>query len=228
MKSSMRPFRPATDEPSRRSRAAARRCRRAPFGDARLSGERRAVEQQVDDRVLVARLHARTDSGVLARDPRRPERFDLRGRLRPQVGRTTAAAAPGRSAARPRMECSPCLPAPGHCDARAGDEHRDDQGSGIRDEGWEFTRFIALDPHPESARARNSLRWLGWMRGPYYLPVLSVNNDDAFVDRRSAAGMVMRGGKPVQRMPVAKLLGASMGFPEPHGHVGRQHRRCVT
>ena len=35
------------------------------------------------------------------------------------------------------------------------------------------------------------------------------------------AGMVMRGAKPVQRMPEAKLLGASMGFAEPHGHVGR-------
>jgi len=33
--------------------------------------------------------------------------------------------------------------------------------------------------------------------------------------------MVMRGAKPVQRMPEAKLLGASMGFAEPHGHVGR-------
>jgi hypothetical protein len=35
------------------------------------------------------------------------------------------------------------------------------------------------------------------------------------------AGMVMRGAKPVQRMPEAKLLGASMGFAEPHGHGGR-------
>jgi hypothetical protein len=34
-------------------------------------------------------------------------------------------------------------------------------------------------------------------------------------------GMVMRGPKPVQRMPEAKLLGASMGFAEPHGHGGR-------
>jgi len=35
------------------------------------------------------------------------------------------------------------------------------------------------------------------------------------------AGMVMRGAKPVQRMPEAKHLGASMGFAEPHGHGGR-------
>jgi hypothetical protein len=35
------------------------------------------------------------------------------------------------------------------------------------------------------------------------------------------AGMVMRGAKPVQRTPQAKLLGASMGFAEPHGHGGR-------
>jgi hypothetical protein len=35
------------------------------------------------------------------------------------------------------------------------------------------------------------------------------------------ADMVMRGAKPVQRMPEAKLLGASMGFAEPHGHGGR-------
>jgi hypothetical protein len=33
--------------------------------------------------------------------------------------------------------------------------------------------------------------------------------------------------KPVQRIPEAKLLGASKGFAEPHGHVGRQHRRCA-
>ena len=33
--------------------------------------------------------------------------------------------------------------------------------------------------------------------------------------------MVMREAKPVQRMPEAKLLGASMGFAEPHGHGGR-------
>ena len=37
----------------------------------------------------------------------------------------------------------------------------------------------------------------------------------------AAAGMVMREAKPVQRMPEAKLLGASMGFAEPHGHGGR-------
>jgi hypothetical protein len=47
-------------------------------------------------------------------------------------------------------------------------------------------------------------------------------------NRRSAGGMVMRGAKPVERMPPAKLLGASMGFAEPHGHVGRQQRRCVA
>ena len=35
------------------------------------------------------------------------------------------------------------------------------------------------------------------------------------------AGMVMRGAKPVLRMPEAKLLGASMGFAEPHDHGGR-------
>jgi len=35
------------------------------------------------------------------------------------------------------------------------------------------------------------------------------------------AGMVMRGAKPVQRIPEAKHLGASMGFAEPHGHGGR-------
>jgi hypothetical protein len=39
--------------------------------------------------------------------------------------------------------------------------------------------------------------------------------------------MVMREAKSVQRMPKAKLLGASMDFAEPHGHVGRQHRRCA-
>jgi hypothetical protein len=33
--------------------------------------------------------------------------------------------------------------------------------------------------------------------------------------------MVMREAKSVQRMPVAKLLGASMDFAEPHGHDGR-------
>ena len=33
--------------------------------------------------------------------------------------------------------------------------------------------------------------------------------------------MVMREGKPIQRMPEPKVLGASKGFPEPHGHVGR-------
>jgi hypothetical protein len=38
--------------------------------------------------------------------------------------------------------------------------------------------------------------------------------------------MIMREAKPVQRMPEAKLLGASKGLGEPHGHVGRQHRRC--
>jgi len=39
--------------------------------------------------------------------------------------------------------------------------------------------------------------------------------------------MVMREAKSVQRMPEAKLLGASMDFAEPHGHDGRQHRRCA-
>jgi hypothetical protein len=52
-----------------------------------------------------------------------------------------------------------------------------------------------------------------------------VTCDRARRNRRSAAGMVMRAAKPLQRMPVAKLLGASTGFAEPHGHVGRQHRR---
>jgi hypothetical protein len=37
----------------------------------------------------------------------------------------------------------------------------------------------------------------------------------------AGAGMVMRGAKPVQRMPEAKQLGASMGCAEPHGHGGR-------
>jgi hypothetical protein len=55
-----------------------------------------------------------------------------------------------------------------------------------------------------------------------------VNCDCAFRDRRSAAGMVMREAKPVQRMPEAKRLGASKGFAEPHGHVGRQPRRCAV
>ena len=45
----------------------------------------------------------------------------------------------------------------------------------------------------------------------------------AFRDRRSAAGTVMREAKSVQRMPEAKLLGASMDLAEPHGRVGRQH-----
>jgi hypothetical protein len=40
--------------------------------------------------------------------------------------------------------------------------------------------------------------------------------------------MVMREAQPVQRMPKAKLLGASMGCAEPHGRVGRQHRRCAA
>jgi hypothetical protein len=39
--------------------------------------------------------------------------------------------------------------------------------------------------------------------------------------------MVMRAAQPVQRMPEAKLRGASMGCAEPHGHAGRQHRRCA-
>jgi hypothetical protein len=50
----------------------------------------------------------------------------------------------------------------------------------------------------------------------------------AFRDRRSAGGMVMRAAQPVQRMPEAKLLGASKGCAEPHGHVGRQHRRYAA
>jgi hypothetical protein len=36
----------------------------------------------------------------------------------------------------------------------------------------------------------------------------------------------MREAKSVQRMPEAKLRGASMDFVEPHGPVGRQHCRC--
>ena len=48
----------------------------------------------------------------------------------------------------------------------------------------------------------------------------------AFRDRRSAGGMDMREAKSVQRMPEAKLLGASMDLAEPHGRAGRQHGRC--
>jgi len=47
-------------------------------------------------------------------------------------------------------------------------------------------------------------------------------------NRGSAAGMVMREAKSVQRMPVAQLLGASKDFAEPHGHDGRQRRRCAA
>jgi len=39
--------------------------------------------------------------------------------------------------------------------------------------------------------------------------------------------MVMREAQTVQRTPEAKLLGASMGCAEPHGHVGRQYRRAI-
>jgi hypothetical protein len=42
------------------------------------------------------------------------------------------------------------------------------------------------------------------------------------------AGMVMRDAKPVQRMPEAKLLGASMGFAEPLGHGGRDPRSVLA
>jgi hypothetical protein len=49
---------------------------------------------------------------------------------------------------------------------------------------------------------------------------MTKNFEQRIPDRRSAAGMVMRAAKPVQRMPQAKLLGAAMGFAEPHGHVG--------
>jgi hypothetical protein len=43
--------------------------------------------------------------------------------------------------------------------------------------------------------------------------------------------MVMREAKTrsanAERLMVpGKVRGASMGFAEPHGHVGRQHRRC--
>jgi len=40
--------------------------------------------------------------------------------------------------------------------------------------------------------------------------------------------MVMREAKPVQRMPEATLLGASMGFAEPHGHVGRRIAEAIS
>jgi hypothetical protein len=40
--------------------------------------------------------------------------------------------------------------------------------------------------------------------------------------------MGMREAQPVQRIPEAKLLGASKGCAKPHGHVGRQHRRCAA
>jgi hypothetical protein len=81
---------------------------------------------------------------------------------------------------------------------------------------------IAVSPEPFGGRIRGPVRLS-------YTPA-SVSNDQEhhlrIPDRRSAAGMVMRAAKPVQRIPEAKLLGAAMGFAEPHGHVGRQHRRC--
>jgi hypothetical protein len=44
----------------------------------------------------------------------------------------------------------------------------------------------------------------------------------------SGTSLGPREAKPVQRKPQAKLLGASKGFAEPHGHDDRQHRRCVV
>jgi len=50
-------------------------------------------------------------------------------------------------------------------------------------------------------------------------PAGVANDSGAFVIADEAVGMVMREAKSVRRMPEAELLGASMDFAEPHGHV---------
>ena len=65
--------------------------------------------------------------------------------------------------------------------------------------------YIAVSREPFGGRILGPVRLS-------YTPDTVSNDQEHHLripDRRSAAGMVMRGAKPVQRMPEAKLLGAS-------------------